>query len=519
MAKTKYTHRKVSATTKDSKPVRKAVKKLPKESGRSTSKHKPPDKKPKAGGNREKPPALDQDDGANMDDPDRIFSDAEDRALDSLELTVWSDKMIANAVRAILQKDRKSTLLNIAKEFCAWIKKFIGKPSRPNAYCRWSATINRTMDAFDERKVSAAAKFVNKWAKDQAKELAATKLYEPHQAERFLLADMLELWKHWLSSDKLVRREAALYSAITFFTGARAIEVGKLHIEDLEFSQNGTAIVCPIRESKTNVFKNIPERLTVKLLNDCPINLLELFAEVIDGRKSGRLFQACKNRRTLVYHYGRGAMELGWSRSPTGHSGRTTAITMAIAAGVPREMLEITFRWASGSDMYRRYKSIHMECTEAGAPAMIARALVSSLQGGPIGTALPIERSGIKDENVDLDWYHRTVIAVREQHGAHADIGLNRAAPGHAQPQTVGVIVKTEPSPDTVAIARVEESERSLASLNEKAEALQASLAKWKPRSRAQTTRKPKKSKKTRLPIFIPAAIQTEISFLLGEDL
>ena len=169
MAKTKYTHRKVSATAKDSKPDKKAVKKLPKESGRSTSKRKPPDKKPKAGKGRATPPALDQDDGANMDDPDKIFSDAEDRALDSLELTVWSDKMIAHAVRAILEKDRKSTLLNIAKEFTTWIKKFIGKPSRPNAYSRWSATINRTMDAFDERKVSAAAKFVNKWAKDQAK--------------------------------------------------------------------------------------------------------------------------------------------------------------------------------------------------------------------------------------------------------------------------------------------------------------------------------------------------------------
>lgn len=77
------------------------------------------------------------------------------------------------------------------------------------------------------------------------------------------MRDIIELWHHWLESDKLVRREAAFYSAVTFFTGARSIEVGSLHIKDLYFSQDGNALVCPVRESKTNVFKNIPERLTL----------------------------------------------------------------------------------------------------------------------------------------------------------------------------------------------------------------------------------------------------------------
>ena len=525
MAKTKYTKRPVDENPAP-KPKARKVKKLPEKSGRSTSKRKPPDKsKPSdrpAKKARTKPPADNQDDGADMDDPDRIFTDAEDRAMDALELTVWSDKMIAKAVRAMLEKDKTSTLLKIATDFCTWIKKFIGRPSRPNAYTRWSATIIRTMDAFDERKVTAAAKFVNKWARDRAKESAATKLYEPHQAERFLMSDILELWKHWLSSDKRVRREAALYSAITFFTGARAIEVGKLYVEDLYFAQNGTAIVCPIRESKTNVFKNVPERLTMKLLDNCPINFEELFAEVIEGRTSGRLFRACKNRRTLVYHYGRGAMELGWSRSPTGHSGRSTAITMGIAAGVPQGMLEINFRWASNSDMYRRYKSIHMECTEAGAPAMIARALICSLTNGPLGTAQPIERSTIKDENVDLDWYRRTVLAVRDQHGAQADIGLERASARKIEMAEIKYEPQSIPQSKPSVTTQVKDERRSH---NREGDTTvlpprgQQKLAVTV--SRPRTTARPAKKSKRKChpPLVIPAAIQERVSYLLGEDL
>jgi len=65
--------------------------------------------------------------------------------------------------------------------------------------------------------------------------------------------------------------------------------------------------------------------------------------------------------------------------------------------------------------MYRHYKGLHMETCKVGAPALIARALVSSLTGGPLGTPLPVDRLSIKDENVDLGWYRRTVCAIRQE--------------------------------------------------------------------------------------------------------
>ena len=167
-----------------------------------------------------------------------------------------------------------------------------------------------------------ASRVITTWSKRQAKALASRKLYEPHQAERFRMGDMMALWTHWLTSKKRVRREAALYSLITFFTGARAIEVGNLFIEDIFFSTEGNALVMPVRQSKNNVFKDVPERLIVSLSGDCPIDIKSLFEEIRGARPQGRLFTACKNRRTLCYHYARGALELGWARAPLGHSGR-----------------------------------------------------------------------------------------------------------------------------------------------------------------------------------------------------
>ena len=391
MARTKYNARKAHhAHKKPGKPVK-------------------PKPKPESSSDEDEEPEQD----TGLVDPDKAFPDEEDET-DTIGQSIWADQMITNSVQALLRSKPDTPLAELAEEFCRWIEKTICRPSKPNGYKRWTATIKRSMLAFDDRQIEAASKFLITWGKTQAKTLAAQKLYEPHQAERFLMRDIIELWIHWLNSHKPVRREAALYSAITFFTGARAIEVGKLHIEDLYFEQQGKALVMPIRESKNNVFKDIPERLTMIFRPECPIDLRELYMAIRGDRTEGRLFQVCKNRRTLCYHYARGAMELGWSRTPSGHSGRTTAITLGIAVGIPKEDLEIMFRWVTGSDMYRRYRSVHMECSEAGAPALVARALVGSLTGGPLGTPSPINRTSLRDANVDLGWYAKTITTIQK---------------------------------------------------------------------------------------------------------
>ena len=480
---------------------------------------------------RPKPEAKeDIDDGADMTDPDKVFSDSEDNELDdSIGVSNWANSMIVKSVHDLLERQPRKQLQTLAKEFCLWVEKFVTKPPRPNAYKRWGSTMKRAFSFYDNRQHDQAVSFIDTWIKRQAKALAATRLYEPAQAERFLVRDIMELWFHWLRSSKLVRKEAALYSAITFFTGARAIEVSKLHIEDLYFEQNGNALICPVRESKTNVFKDIPERLVLCFRPDCPIDLRDLFYRIKGDRTHGRLFQACKNRRTLCYHYGRGAMELGWTRIPSGHSGRTTAITMGIAAGIPREDLEIMFRWASGSDMYRRYRSVNMEASTAGAPALVARALVDSLSKGPLGTPAPVERLELKDENVDLGWYKRAVQAIRGEGDIPTGLkDARQAVPTSPKKETF----KTEPSTseimsipiDLPSPLRLTETERptpmervSIKLEPAKAGPLVRMDSNLSMRKRARARHRPKPE-----PVKLeppPMSVVRKLQFLLGEDL
>jgi hypothetical protein len=320
--------------------------------------------------------------------------------------------------------------LELIKTFCGWVDNAIALPSRPSRYKHWAVQIRRAFNDCNERRLGDSANaFLMLWRSRKAKAMAALKLYEPHKAERFRLVDMIELWLDWLKSRKLVRVEAALYSAMTFFTGARAIEIGKLFIEDLELREDGTALVMPIRESKTNVFKETPCRLTLVFKPDNPIDLKSLYLRVKGDRVEGRLFQACKNRRTLCYHYARGASELERSRSPTGHSGRTTAITLGIASGIPDMDLEIMFRWSPNSNMIRRYRSVHMEESPIGAPSMIAQAIVHSLGQGPTGTAARICKTALRSAEVDGGWYERTISTDSGTTGSRK-IGAGKQGPG-----------------------------------------------------------------------------------------
>jgi len=432
-AKTKKTARKTSANT-----PRKRKKSLPEKTA-------------------EEPQSSDSEAEVDpIDDPNKIINEENEAEKD--DHVIWSDDMIRRAVHGFIERNPTLPRFEVLKKFLVWVSTAIAFPSRPNCYKHWGVKIKHAFNSYDDQVLSdeAISNLVG-WRRRKAKALASKKLYEPSQAERFRLEDMIELWLHWLSSGKPVRVEAALYSAMTFFTGARAIEVGKLMIEDLRFNSDGSSLVMPIRESKTNVFKDIPERLTLHFTDDCPIDLRALYLRVKGDRTEGRLFQACKNRRTLCYHYARGAMELKWTRVPTGHSGRTSAITMGIAHGVPQLDLEIMFRWASGSDMYRRYRGIHMEESPLGAPAMVARAFVQSLHGGTTGTVSRVDKAEIRNSEVDGGWYFKTIDAIYKS-AKSVDGIQGTKAPKVEVPELVGPReqpvkpelpeVKTEPEAD-----------------------------------------------------------------------
>ncbi|CAG5105574.1 Oidioi.mRNA.OKI2018_I69.chr1.g2251.t1.cds [Oikopleura dioica] len=415
-------------TTQNSAPLAKETCTAP---DKSKKRKKPASKKPKRAPtpNEEEKDWFEEvlgEDPVLDDDDDSVCSES-----------VWTDAHIRVAASNMVELNRGKTFDEITTAFLAWIDKYVCPPNRPNRYLHWYLVIRAALEReSDSRLPKTCSNDIMKWAKARAKTLSSKKLYEPSQAERFRLSDMVALWAHLLNSGKPVRREAALYSAITFFTGARAIEVGKLWIEDLYESIQGNAIVMPIRESKTNVFKNIPERLTMFFPSNCPINFKALLYEILGAREEGKVFLHCRNRRILCYHYSRASKELGWARVPSGHSGRTSAITMGIAAGIPKLDLEIMYRWAPDSRMFHRYRALNMEESEIGAPALVAKALVDSLYNGPQGTAPPA-LSAVKTDFVspevgsrvlsDANWYARTVKELHSNHVAQQGIPLANA--------------------------------------------------------------------------------------------
>jgi len=472
MARTKTTMRKTSGNKPKKGAAKKTVKKLPKTGDQtlaSTSQSSEPLGETRAAkatvtageipsssctpddlGSEGEDPEPDQ-----LNDPDKAFDDEDED--DEGDHTIWADEMIRRSVHGLLKDNPAATSLELIKTFCGWVDDAIALPSRPSRYKHWAIQIRRAFNDCDERRLGDSAKaHLMLWRNRKAKAMAALKLYEPHPAERFRLVDMIELWLHWLRSSKLVRVEAALYSAMTFFTGARAIEIGKLFIEDLELREDGTALVMPIRESKTNVFKETPCRLTLVFRPDNPIDLKSLYLRVKGDRVEGRLFQACKNRRTLCYHYARGALELEWSRAPTGHSGRTTAITLGIAAGIPDMDLEIMFRWAPNSNMIRRYRSVHMEESPIGAPSMIAQAMVHSLGQGPTGTATRICKTALRSAEVDGGWYER---AISDIYNHTADVS---GICGARAPRTLALPALEKSEPENKAQVKLEPKEEEV---------------------------------------------------------
>lgn len=112
--------------------------------------------------------------------------------------------------------------------------------------------------------------------------------------------------------------------------------------------------------------------------------------------------------------------------------------------------------------MYRRYRSVHMECSQAGAPAMVARALVGSLYCGPLGTPAPVNRLELKDENVDLGWYRQTITKIQATVKIESGVPEAKAPkrePGvmdTEQPQTSSALVPYRAPDETEAQASSE---------------------------------------------------------------
>ncbi|CBY35196.1 unnamed protein product [Oikopleura dioica] len=150
MARTKYNARKAHhAHKKPGKPVK-------------------PKPKPESSSDEDEEPEQD----TGLVDPDKAFPDEEDET-DTIGQSIWADQMITNSVQALLRSKPDTPLAELAEEFCRWIEKTICRPSKPNGYKRWTATIKRSMLAFDDRQIEAASKFLITWGQDSSKNLGS----------------------------------------------------------------------------------------------------------------------------------------------------------------------------------------------------------------------------------------------------------------------------------------------------------------------------------------------------------
>ena len=101
--------------------------------------------------------------------------------------------------------------------------------------------------------------------------------------------------------------------------------------------------------------------------------------------------------------------------------------------------------------MYRRYRSIHLECSRLGAPAMLANAIIASLDGGPVGTAeraVPVSQRLCADDKVDGGWYGKAIVGKPRITGIPKAIKAEPGGPAPIKPEPKeepGVLPKTEP--------------------------------------------------------------------------
>jgi hypothetical protein len=247
-------------------------------------------------------------------------------------------------------------------------------PSKPKGWNGLKKLINLAISSYQRKPLLPACGLKLKaWTKQKMKAQSEESLSEPAQAKGFSESQLIPFWKELWASKIKRSKQAAVISAVCFYTGARTLEVASLFIQDLEFEQKEEVlfISMPLRVSKTNIAKERRERLTLSIFPTTPIPLLSWLrsTHVMNGRKTGKLFSTTTS--SCNYHYRRVALKLEWPIAPSGHSFRVSYILEAIKGGASDEQIIENCRWRSG-EMLSVYRSAQLQLTRFGAPFQVA---------------------------------------------------------------------------------------------------------------------------------------------------
>lgn len=244
------------------------------------------------------------------------------------------------------------------EEFLETLK--LKNPSTPQGWEKLRSFIQNAVSEKEGVPLLATAKQLLKtWASREMRAQAEESLYEPQQANIFRRNELILFWRrlyNWNEIEQMV----ALVSVLAFHTAGRTSEILSIRIKDMIYTQKEEAlyIVMPLRATKTNASKRKRESLSLPVLPDFPVNVRSWIDKLVNGRESGKLFDARSLKRGLVtatvnYYYRKTAAALYWENAPSGHSMRCSYVIAACEAGVEDSLIISVCRWKSGQPVRR----------------------------------------------------------------------------------------------------------------------------------------------------------------------
>ena len=128
--------------------------------------------------------------------------------------------------------------------------------------------------------------------------------------------------------------------------------------------------------SRTNQFCDKRESLTVPLDDFPMIDFLPKLNWLIGGRREGLLFSPLLKLTTakVTYHMKKAAKSLGWSKVPSGHSGRVSMVVECLRRDIPERDIKVMMRWKHDSEMPQYYRAQSLETHKNSAPGKLRRA-------------------------------------------------------------------------------------------------------------------------------------------------
>ena len=182
------------------------------------------------------------------------------------------------------------------------------------------------------------------------------------------------------------RKAAATALILTAKSGARWIDIHRLHWQDLKFTSEGGHVIvqAPLRFSKNNLTNNVPQAYQWASADsndpmDCPWQAFKRWWIYCGKPKHGHVFSNRRGKplchKSTLGFIQRKAKKLGLPKfeTPTGHSGRVTYVLSLDKLNVSKRSIIRSMNWRTDT-MINYYMNTRSMCSK-GAPALKMAAL------------------------------------------------------------------------------------------------------------------------------------------------